>query len=243
MDHAPSTRFAVLGLGRFGSRLALDLAAEGADVIALDHDMQRVEDLKDYVAEAIQVECSDADAMAGLNLNHVDVAVVGFGENQEVSILATAILRDVGVPMIVARAGSDLHQRILKRVGAHRVIDPETDAAKSLAKSLLSFRVVIKAELADGHQVAEVVAPEALWGQSVGQLRFRQRFGLMIVGIQRQAPGVEEDGRPSSTTRLLPSPGPEMELCPGDTLLVVGSQTAIEELAALENRLPPVGKD
>ncbi|MBN1425010.1 TrkA family potassium uptake protein [Candidatus Fermentibacteria bacterium] len=243
MDHAPSTRFAILGLGRFGSRLALDLSAEGADVTALDNDMQRVEALKEYVAEAIQVECTDSDAMAGLNLTHVDVAIVGFGENQEVSILATAILRDIGVPMIVARAGSDLHRRILRRVGAHRVIDPETDAARSLAKSLLSFKVVIKAELADGYQLAEIAAPEALWGQSVGQLRFRQRFDLMIVGVQRQMANVEEDGRPSSSSRLLPSPGPDFELKAGDTLVVVGPGEAVEELATLGNQLPPVGED
>jgi trk system potassium uptake protein TrkA len=232
----------VLGLGRFGSRLALDLAGEGADVIALDHDMSRVENIKDYVAEAVCVECTDADAISRLNLEHVDVAVVGFGENQEVSILATAILRDIGVQTIVARAGSELHQRILQRVGAHRVIDPETDAARGLATSLLSFEVVIKAELADGHQVAEVKAPVALWGRSVGQLRFRQRFDLLIIGVQRPATSIADDGRSALTTQLLPSPGPELELKAGDTLLVVGTESAIKTLASLGDRLPAVAE-
>lgn len=235
-----TTRFAILGLGRFGSRVALDLAAQGSDVIALDSDMERVEDVKDHVAEAVCVDCTDADAMSRLNLDHVDVAVVGFGQDQEVSILATAILVDIGVPRIVARARSELHGRILRRVGAHRVIDPENDAAKSLARSLLSFDVVIQAELADGHHVAEVRAPEALWGRSIGQLRFRQRFDLMVVGIRRGSPSVAEDGRASLATELLPSPGPDVEIKAGDGLLLVGTAEAIERLAGIGDRLPPL---
>ncbi len=242
MRRTPRTRFAVLGLGRFGTQLALDLASHGADVVALDSRMERVDDLKDHVSEAICVDCTDADAMARLNLDHVDVAIVGFGQSQEVSILATAILADLGVPMIVARAGSELHRRILRRVGAQRVVDPETDAARDLARSLLSFEVVMKAELAEGYHVAEVRAPAALVGKSVGQLRFRQRFDLLIVGVHRPIETLTEDGRVVQETQMIASPGPDFEIHEEDRLLVVGRTEAIERLVSVGDRLPPVGE-
>ncbi len=236
----PVRRFAVLGLGRFGFKLALELSKEGADVIALDDDMARVEDIKELVSEAICVDCTDEQALSNLGLEHVDVAIVGFGDEQEVSLLATAILRDLGIPSIVARARSDLHRRILSRMGAGRIIDPETDAAAELARSLLSFEVVIKAEIADGYHVAEVTAPEALWGRTVGQLRFRQRFDLLIIGIHRPADHATEDGLIMHEMELLPSPGPDLEINPGDRLLVVGKAAAVAALGSLGDQLPPV---
>jgi len=240
MANKYSGRFAILGLGRFGYKLSLELSQGGADVVVLDHDMNRVEQIKDDVSEAICVDCTDEHALTELGLEHVDVAIVGFGDEQEVSILATAILRDLGIPTIIARARSELHQRILSRMGASRVIDPENDAAEELARSLLSLEVVIKAELAEGFQVAEVQAPKTLWGRSVGQLRFRQRFGLLIIGIHRPVVRTGEDGTVVNDFELLPSPGPDQEIISGDRLLVVGKPDSVTTLGTLTDELPPV---
>jgi len=131
-------QFAVIGLGRFGFKVAEVLAAKGAQVIAVDKDPALVEKIKDIVAEAVQLDSTDEEALRECGVEGVDVAVVSIGEDVESSILTTTILNNMGIKEIVARASTRLQAQILKEVGAARVVYPEEDMGLRVANSIFA---------------------------------------------------------------------------------------------------------
>ena len=122
-------RFAVIGLGRFGSRLASNLAAAGAEVIAIDRSRQIVEDLRDKVTLAIALDATDEQALRIQGVDQVDCAVVGIGQDFEANALTTALLKSLGVARVVSRAGNQMQAEILTRIGADGVVKPEDESA------------------------------------------------------------------------------------------------------------------
>ena len=122
-------RFAVIGLGRFGSRLAKNLAASGAEVIAIDRDRMIVEELRDQVTLAIAMDATDEQALKIQGIDKVDCAVVGMGHNFESNALATVLLKSMRVKRVISRAGNDMQAQILKRIGADSVVSPEDESA------------------------------------------------------------------------------------------------------------------
>ena len=133
-----SGQYAVIGLGRFGSRVAAGLYNAGAEVIAIDTDPHNVDAVKADVTTAVTMDATSKDALRSLALDELDAVVVAIGRDTEASILVTALLRELGCKRIVARAGSNLHADILRRVGATQVVYPEDDIAAGLVRSLAS---------------------------------------------------------------------------------------------------------
>lgn len=227
-------QFAVIGLGKFGIKVALTLSEKGGQVLAVDEDIRKVEDIKDLVAQAVCLDSTDEDAMRAAGLQDVDAAIVGAGENLELSILTTAILQKLGVPHIVARAVSDLHAQILHRVGATRVINVEEQMGEQVARSIIAPEIHEQFALATGHSLAEVVPRPEFIGQSIGKINFRQQYGVNIIAIQKRIPEISPDGR--NTFRILVNdlPKPTDVIEDHDVLVVVGSDENIERLARSE---------
>ena len=224
-------QFAVIGLGKFGKKVALTLSEKGGQVLAVDEDIRKVEEIKDHVAQAICLDSTDEDAMRAAGLEDVDAAIVGAGENLEFSILATAILKKLGVPNIVARAVSDLHAQILERVGATRVIMVEEQMGEQVARSIIAPEIHEQFALATGHSLAEVVPRPEFIGQSIGKINFRQQFGVNIIAIQKRIPIVTPEGKNSFQVLINDLPKPSDVIEENDVLVVVGSDEHIERLA------------
>lgn len=177
----------VVGLGRFGAALCERLVALRQYVVAVDKVRSRVELLADDVDLTAQLDATDEEALVKVGVREADVAVVAIGENTEASILATAILRELGVPYVMARAQTALHARVLARVGAHRVIFPERDMGMRVADHfvfpwLSQFSQVPGSELLVGKTAPR---PEMI-GKSLAELNFRNEYNAVVLLVDRQ---------------------------------------------------------
>jgi trk system potassium uptake protein TrkA len=224
-------QFAVIGLGKFGIKVALTLSEKGGQVLVVDEDIRKVEDIKDLVSQAVCLDSTDEDAMRAAGLEDVDAAIVGAGGNIEHSILTTAILKKLGVPHIVARASSDLHAQILERVGATRIINVEEQMGVQVARGIIAPAIQEQFALATGHSLAEVVPRPELIGQSIGKINFRQTYGVNIIAIQKRVPMVTPEGANAFRTEINDLPKPTDVIEEDDVLIVVGSDENIERLA------------
>ena len=224
-------QYLVVGLGKLGRKIAVTLVREGGDVIAVDRNMDVVEEIKDQVGHAICLDITDEEDMASIGLEAVSAAVVAIGEDQEGSILCTAILRRLGVPMIVARANSDLHSRILSLVGATRVIYLEDLMGEDVAMSLIRSNVLEWFSLPTGHTVAELVPSASFFGKTLQELDLRRRFGVNVISIKSRRPEVAPTGESVFAEHLNNSPGPDDLVRDGDTLVAIGPRQGVEALS------------
>jgi trk system potassium uptake protein TrkA len=213
-------RFAVIGLGRFGYTVALNLTKSGADVIAVDADQNIINEASKQIPVAICMNSVDKDALIAHGIGKVDAAVVAIGQNFEANLLTTAILKDIGVEKVVARAGNDVQKSILERIGADTVIFPE-DA--------IGARIVEITSLFEGLSVAQVGVSKELIGKKIGQIKFRQKYRCNIVVIKRKSDPSDLKGE-SSWYNVLPEPDDEIRI--GDILVVVGAEKDIEKFAS-----------
>lgn len=227
--------FAIIGLGGFGYHLALSLAQSGVDVIAIDRQLSLVEGIKDDVTRSICLDSSKKDNLIAVSADKLDVAVVTIGENDlEASILTTALLSQLGVPHVIARATNDLHAEILQMVGANEVINPEKDLAQRLASRITQRGLLALVPLSeDGVAISEIAAPEAFFSKSIVKLGIRTNYEVNIIAIKRTIRKFEEDGSEHEEETTQHNPGPNALIQPGDVLVCVGHIDALERIATL----------
>ena len=174
--------YGIVGLGRFGSALATELAASGADLLVIDHDEEKVRELRELTDNALVVHSLDKKTLSETGIQNCDVAVVCIGEHIEPSILTTLNLVDLGVKKVIAKATSAEHGEILRRLGAE-VVYPERDMAIRLAKRLESSRVLDFIQLSSKINITKFAVPDKMVGKSVAETNLRAQFGLNIIAI------------------------------------------------------------
>jgi trk system potassium uptake protein TrkA len=219
--HAPGhdARVAVIGLGRFGSSLALELMRRGWEVLGVDSDARPVQHLSDDLTHAVVADCTDPHALVQLGVNDFSRVVVGIGTDVEASILVTSNLADAGVPNIWAKAISRQHGTILERVGAHHVVLPEHDMGERVAH-LVTGRMLDFIEFDSDYALIKTIAPKAVGGMPLGESRVRSKYGVTVVGIKR--PGADFTHATAETV-----------VDPGDVIIVTGKTQAVEAFAEL----------
>lgn len=215
-------KFLVVGLGRFGSNVAISLARSERAVLAVDRSPKLVQELASFVDSAVCLDSTDESALRELGIDDVACAVVAIGsESIESSILTTSVLRQMGVPRLVARAVTELHGRVLYAVGgAHEVVNPEQAMGHRLARQLASPGLLEHIELGDGAEIAEVEAPEAWVGKSLAELDVRRNFALSVVAIRRG-------------TRVLATLTGDERLESNDILITIGPPRTVAKLGNL----------
>lgn len=211
------TSIAVIGLGQFGSRLAARLSEQGAEVLAIDHDRDIVELVRDKVTHAVALDVTDEDALRAAGLADVRAAVVCIGQNFEAITLATVLLKQLGVPRVIARAPSPLAARILARIGADDIVNPEEEAADRWCHRLVAPRFLSQIEFHEGYSLIEVKAPADWIGRSLADLHLRAKLGLHVVALKRR----RDADDPESPLRI-EMPGPTTPLRTGDILVLMG---------------------
>lgn len=213
-------KYAVIGLGEFGSAAAAGLAGQGAEVIAVDVNMGPVDAIKNKVALAVRMDASQGHALEAHGIRDADVLVAAIGSNFEAQVLVVVHAREFGIKRIVARATTADHQRVLKAVGAHEVFNPEEEAARWMVQRLLITNITSYFELAEGFSVVEVAAPVGVVGKTLAELELRKRFRINLVAIKRVQTNAEGD---EEVTRFNPVPSPDDTIRQGDILALVGS--------------------
>ncbi|MFB0918119.1 MAG: TrkA family potassium uptake protein, partial [Clostridiaceae bacterium] len=177
-------QFIVVGLGRFGTTVAETLTQLGHDVLAIDKDEQLIQDISDKVTHAVQMDATDEYALRTLGVRNFDVAIVTIGSNIQSSIMVTLLLREAGVKYIICKGQSELHKKVLEKIGADRVILPEKDMGIRVAHNLVSSNLLDFIELSPDYSVMEIQAPAAWVGKSLKDLHVRATYGINIMAIK-----------------------------------------------------------
>ena len=180
-----SKQFVIIGLGRFGSSVAKTLYALGHDVLAIDYNEDLVQDISDSVTHAVQMDATDENALRTLGLRNFDVAVVTIGANIQASVMATLLVKDMGIKYIIAKGNSDLHAKVLYKIGADRVILPEKDMGVRVAHNLVSSSILDYIELSPDYSIIEIESPEEWYGKSMKELSLRSKYGINVMAIKR----------------------------------------------------------
>ena len=221
--------FAVIGLGTFGRKVAEVLSSRGGKVIAIDNDPALIDKVKDSVTQAVLLDSTDETSLTNAPFDDVDVAVVAIGDNIASSILTTALLKRVGIPRILARSVSDLHEQVLKQIGADEIVNIEVDEGHRIAMRLISPEVLDRIPVSQSISVAELYTPATFVGQSIGKLDLRKRFNVNIISITRTILGVDEMGNTVRNEQII-FPTSENTLEEADVLLVVGKNEDVDAL-------------
>ena len=209
-------QFAVLGLGSFGYSVAVTLEQMGCDVLVLDDSYEKIQDMSDKVSYAIRADAADPDALQALGGRNLDGVVVALSANLEASIMSTMICKEMGIPLVLAKAKDELQGEILKRVGADRVVYPEIEMGSRVAKNLVAKEFMDWIALSNDYSMVEVVVPAVWAGKNLMELKVRDRFGINVVGII-------VDGKVDVT------PDPQEPLPENGILIVIGSNDILEK--------------
>ncbi len=224
------SQIAVIGLGTFGYKIATTLASMGAEVIAIDINPNLVEDIKERVHHAVIADSSDEKVLRSIGVHEVDAAVNAIGENVEVSIMTTAILRRLGVSKIIARAISPLHAEVLQEIGASRVVQIEEQMGEQVARSLVTSNVFQHIAFPAGYTLIEIAAPRSFIGKTLKGVDLRGKYGVLCVAIQRKVPAIDDKGHSLMKTVVQPAPDPADKIHENDTLVLVGANEGIEKI-------------
>lgn len=212
----PKQDFAVIGLGRFGTSLALKLAELGHSVLGIDRRLDLVQLLADGLTQTVALDATDEDALRSVGIDEFKTAVVAIGDDFESSILITTLLKEIGVPTVICKAPNERQKTILLRVGADQVVLPEHEAGVRLARHLATPLLIDQLELGSGLMIGEVRCPAALAGHSLRELALPDRLDLQVLLIKGQ--------------RLQARPRPDDVLAETDVLLVLGTEESIARL-------------
>jgi trk system potassium uptake protein TrkA len=210
-------QYAVIGMGRFGSSVANALGEMGYDVLAIDSNEQRTQEVVEMVTHAVTADSTDEEALRALGIRNFDVVVVAIGEDIQASILTTLILKDMGVPVLIVKAKNELHGKVLQKIGADKVVYPERDMGLRVAHHLTSPNILDYIELSKDYSIFDMRAPKAMLGKNLKELDIRARYGCNVMGIRR---GQE----------MNISPSPDERLAAGDVLIVVGHKDNLNKL-------------
>jgi trk system potassium uptake protein TrkA len=213
-------RFAVIGLGRFGASVATTLANKGAEVLAVDIDEERVENLRDDVAHALTMDSRDIRTLKAQNIEDLDGVVVAIGRNFEAMLLTTVHLMDLDVKRIIARAMNSTQRMILEKMGIKEIISPEVEVGVSVAQQLLNPSMLNFLQLPDDHEIVEIACPPNVEGRSVSDIDLRKRYDLNLITIKRP----DDQG----IDHIVGVPGPETRIEQGDTLILMGKDADIK---------------
>jgi trk system potassium uptake protein TrkA len=212
-------RFAVIGLGRFGKKLAIALSMSGAEVIAIDRDRTIVEQIRDQVSHVVRLDSTDEDALKAQGVGKVDVAIVGMGQGGrafESAVMTVVSLKAMGVKQILARAQSLTAGQVFSAVGATEVVYPEVETAQRWAYKLIAPQIGEKIDFAPGYSLASITAPASFHDKTVKELQLRQKYNVNLVAVKRGDEGGEKEN-------IINVPMPDTIIYAGDVLMVAGS--------------------
>jgi len=207
----------VIGLGRFGSAVARELERLGHEVLAIDRNEQRVNDIAPDVTHALQLDASDEDALRSAGAGEFGTAIVSISTDAEPSIFAVMVLKRLGVPNVIAKAGSQLHGEILARVGADRVVFPERETGLRLAHSFNVPNVIDYLDVAPGFGIERIRPPKSFVGRSLGEIDLKTRLGLTPIALRRGQ-------------QVVVSPTRDERLAEGDELILIGRDDKLDQL-------------
>ncbi len=212
--------YIVIGLGLFGSEVAIQLCQQGCEVLAMDIRSDLVQQVAENVTHAVVGDGQDKEVLKALGAGNFDCAIIAIGDDLAASVLTIMNLKELKVPYIVCKAHDETHRRVLEKLGADRVVIPECEFAGRLARSLSSHNVLDYIELSPDYGILEVPAPKSWIGKSLKDLNVRAKLGVNIIAV--------ESGKDTNV-----SPSADYVVLAGDIMVVLGDNRALEAVQRL----------
>lgn len=223
----------VIGLGRFGSTVAKTLAEQKWDVLAIDKDAEKVEEISPYVTQAVQADATDEKNLKELGITDMDVAIICIGEDIGSNILTTLLLKDLGVKYIAAKCENELHGKVLKKIGVNKIVFPERDSGKRLVNSLISPDIIDYITLSPEYNITELAAPQKFVGKTFQDLDLSNKYKINVIAIRRKEPYITEEGESEFKEEIIIAPSKDSEIRDGDLLLVIGKKDDINKFKSI----------
>jgi trk system potassium uptake protein TrkA len=209
-------QYAVIGLGRFGSSIAQELIKLGYEVLGIDKSEQAVDELNDILTRAVIADSTDEEALKSLGIRNFDCVIVAIGDDIQSSILTSLLLKELDVKTVVAKALSDSHGKVLKKLGVDRVVYPERDMGIRVAHQLASPNLLDYIEISKDYTIAELTVPKRLGGLSLKDLDLRVKYGCSVIAINK-------------TDSVTIAPMGTDVLKENDVIVIIGTNQQIEE--------------
>jgi len=207
----------VIGCGRFGSSVARTLYDLGNEVMVIDISEDAIREISEEATYAVQADAMDEAVLKDLGLRNFDVAVIAIGSDIEASVMATLVVKELGIKRVIAKAQSELHRKVLDKIGADKVIFPERDMGVRVAHNLTSTNILDFIELSPDYSIIEITAIEEWENKTLGQLKLSTKCGLNVMAIKRG-------------NKITVSPSGEIMIEKDDVLVVIGSMTDIKRV-------------
>lgn len=212
-------QFIVIGIGRFGEAVAETLNELGHEVLVIDTDEEAIQKISDKVTHAVTADATDENVLKSFGVRNFDVAVVAIGSDIQSSIMTTLMLKELGVRYVVAKAQSELHARVLMRIGADKIVFPERDMGERVAHNLISSNILDYIELSEEHSIIEYAVPESWIGKELRDINMRVRYGVTVVAIRNM-----------KDEKINISPKADNEIKEGDIMIVIGNNYDLKKL-------------
>ena len=212
--------FVVIGMGRFGTEVALRLYESGNEVLAIDNRGDLVQSVSNQVTHAVVGDARDVGVLKALGVGSFDCAIVAIGGSLADSVLATMNLKELGVPKIVCKAHNETHRQVLQKLGADQIVIPEKENAARLAKNLVSPNVLEYIELSEEYGIIEVPAPASWVGKTLVQLNVRAKLGVNIIAIEHEG-------------KINVAPGANYLIQAEDIMVILGDTVALQAVQKL----------
>lgn len=209
--------FVIIGMGRFGKSVANTLVDHGHDVLVIDKNADRVQQLRYELPHIVQMDATNAEAMSQIGVGDFQTGLICMSSDFESNLLATVLLAKAGVNHIIVKARTSTQKQILKEVGAHEVILPEHEAGVHLGRKLAFANFVDYLEIGDGISIVELIAPQQLVNKTLGECDLRQRLGLTVIAVRRNH-------------EVISNTGANFRILDGDELMVLGRMEDAERL-------------
>jgi len=212
-------KFAVIGLGQFGSAIAKKLAEKGAEILAIDSDPDKVESIRDYVTYGVTLDATSRPALESQNIAEMDAVVVSIGQNFECTMLTVVQLQSLGVKRLMARAQGETQRRILTKLGVEEILSPEEEVGKNVAERLLTPGMLMAVQLPDNYEIVEVEAPKSTVGRSLEDIGLTKKYKLSLITLLRKTNGDHH---------ILGVPEDDTVVEPNDLMVVFGTTKDVE---------------
>lgn len=214
-------QFVVIGLGRFGTSVAKTLYQLGHDVLAVDANEERIQNILEDVTHAIQTDATDEENLKSLGINNFDVAIVGIGVDIQDSVMITLLAKEIGIKYVIAKANTELHAKILYKIGADKVVFPERDTGVRVAYDLVGDNVLDYIELSSEYSIAEIMSSEEWHNKTLGELDMRAKYGINVVAVKRK-----DD--------IDISPNSDYVIAKGDVIVAIGKYKCLNKLEIIK---------
>jgi trk system potassium uptake protein TrkA len=218
MKKITKKEYLVIGLGRFGSSVAMQLEANGCSVLAVDSNEKRVKQIADYVTLAMCMDITNEESLKELGVRNFDGAVISIGHGLEAAVLATIWAKEQGVAQVIAKAYDEMQGKILAKVGADEIVYPEREMGMHLANKLAFNNLVDTIELTSDYSIADMPVPQEWVGKNLKELKLREKYKVNVIAVKRKG-------------EMTVTPSADRPALAGDVFVLMGTNTTLKKLA------------